>query len=360
MLLTALCCEHDPRLAKREEMLALLKEMVKQGRSPLVRALGEANFPSLSPGQRYEILSCQPAESLTPADHDCLAQCAAGAGRLRDALSHAQAALQHGGDPQFERRRVIVELLFRLERADEAVNTAQRWAVTANAAPEPLAAMAELLVKFGRHSPADALFARAVAAKELTPQQRFDLLCRRAAICDGKRRWQFLLEAAETVPANSAGRNQCLDRIVAELVEPSQAEIAAELAAQTREPDLKAELLLVQAKLTESYKDQAEIYWQVHKLGRLDGECLNLAFMVWNVAEQPQRVIEVAEQYLRGRKLLSPQTELHELGIAYGAVGRNADERRTMQTDPEPPDGPKSSTGSQFNRGRQGMGGGMF
>jgi hypothetical protein len=360
-LLTAWCCEHDPRLGSREQMVTLLKEVARQGMGPLIREVSEENFPSLSPVQQYEILSCQPVKTLTAAEQDRLAQVAAKAGRLGEALAHAQAALLRGnGERQFERHYAVVELLLRLEKTGEAVKTARRWAAAVDATPEPLAAVAELLAKYGAQPPADELFVRALAAKELAPQRRFGLMCRRAAIQQGLRRWQLLLDAAEAVPAASPGRRQCLEMIVAELVDPSQAEVAAQLAGRTHDPDLKAGLMLTQAELSTSPEDRAEIYWQIYKVGRLPGQNFNSAFNAWNLAKQPQRVIEAAEQGLRSGRRLGPQTELGELTFAYRAVGCELDARRAASADPEPPESPKSPPGRDRRSRGQGMGMGMF
>lgn len=357
LLLAAWCCEHDPRLGSREEMVTVLKDMARQGLSLLARGVNEDNFPSLSAVQRYEVLSCLPVEIVTAADRDCLAQAAAKAGRLNESLAHAQAALQSGnGDRQFERHCAVVELLLRLERANEAVETAQRWAAAPHIAPEQLAAMAELLAKHGSQSTADALFIRSLAGKELTPQERFGLICRRAALCQAERRWQLLLEAAETMPADSAGRHQCLAMIVAELVEPRQAEVAAQLAGRTQDPELKSALMLKQAELSAGPEDQAEIYWQLFEASRLADKCFDSACSAWIRAQQPQRVIEAVERWLRCGKRLSPQAELQELAIAYRLVGREADARRAASNDPEPPENRKSPSG----RNRRDLGTGMF
>ena len=97
------------------------------GRS--AREVNEGNFPSLSPAQHYAILSALPAKALTAADQDRLAALAAEAGRLDEALAHAQAALSRDkGGRRFERHRAVVELLLKLERAGEAEETARRWA----------------------------------------------------------------------------------------------------------------------------------------------------------------------------------------------------------------------------------------
>ena len=62
LLLSALCCQHDPRLGDREQMVAMLKDVARQGPGALTQAVIEDSFPSLRPAERYDVLLCQPAE----------------------------------------------------------------------------------------------------------------------------------------------------------------------------------------------------------------------------------------------------------------------------------------------------------
>ena len=141
----------------------------------------EENFPSLSPAERYRIMSCQPDDTLVAQDRDDLARLAAELGRLDEALAHAQAALQSGsGAGQFERQCMVVDLLARLGKTAEAAENARRWATATGATTEQLTAMGELLAKSGNEAAGDELFVRALAAKQLTRQQRFGVMCRRA------------------------------------------------------------------------------------------------------------------------------------------------------------------------------------
>ncbi len=87
LLLTALCCQHDPRLGDHEQMVAMLKQFASQGPGPMLQTAIEDGFPSLTPLERYEILLCQPAKGRTAAAEDALAGAAAAAGRLEAALS---------------------------------------------------------------------------------------------------------------------------------------------------------------------------------------------------------------------------------------------------------------------------------
>ncbi|MCX7426562.1 MAG: hypothetical protein NTW96_13180, partial [Planctomycetia bacterium] len=317
--------------------------------------VNEGNFPSLSPAQHYAILSALPAKTLTAADRDRLSGLAAEAGRLDEALAHAQAALSRDkGGRRFERHRAVVGLLLKLERAGEAEETARRWAASSDPTPEQRATMAELLARHGRQPVAEELFVAALGAKYLAPERRFGLLCRRAAVAKGRQRWDLLLEAARIVPAESPARDQCLDTIDAELVDPSQAEAAAQLAAAAKDPRIKASLLLAEARLHIDPKRRAEAYWQVYKLGWLSDDLAYAACYAWNSSGEPRRVIEFAETRLRNGKGLSLDVS-RALETAYRAAGRERDARRAAPGDPEPTDRTQGSPARDA-----GQGGGMF
>ena len=96
LFLTAWCLRLDPKPESVDQTVALLKDVGRQGFGRLARQATEANFPSLSAAQRYEVLLCQPDETRTAADRDRLAQAAAKAGRLDEALAQARAALAAG------------------------------------------------------------------------------------------------------------------------------------------------------------------------------------------------------------------------------------------------------------------------
>jgi len=352
LLLTAWCHENNPGFCSRELTIDALKQLARQGAGPLTRHIDGRFFPSLAPAERYDILSCLPPESLKAEDWDRLAAAAAEAGRATESLAHARAALRSdGGRRLFERRRLVVELLLRLERGDEAAESAVRWA--AEAPPEQAAELAELLAKFGRSQMADELFFRILEDKNLTTNARYGLLCRRASVHRGQLRWQLLLEAAETAKQDSPGRNRALDLIVAELTEPIQAETAGQLAAAAKSPDIKFRMLLAQADLSVVLQDRSELFWEVYQSGRLPENRYDTAFGAWNAENHPERVIEVAETVLRRGERLKTDGQMRELSLAYRNAGRELDARRAAFDDP-PPEKPRDS-GSRRPRGGMGF-----
>ncbi len=227
--------------------------------------------------------------------------------------------------------------------------------------------MAELLAKYGRRQPADRLFVQALAAKGLAAREQFGLLCRRAEINQGPKRWRILMDAAAAAPAGSPGRRQPVEAILAELTEPGQMEIAAELAGRAPGAEVKAALLLRQAELTDDADAQAELYWRVYTSGQLPENQFDAAYRAWNAARQPQHVIEAAEQWLRaGNSFALNTTALVDLAVAYRAVGRDRDAQRAATGEPEPSPLQRPSPGRSHRSGRgtggmSGMGGmGMF
>ena len=139
------------------------------------------------------------------------------------------------------------------------------------------------------------------------------------------------------LPADSPGRRQCMQWITAELTEPSQAEVAAQLAVRAPDAAIKAQLLLAQAGLTASIEERAALYWEVAQLGQLSDADFYPAYAAWNAVGKPERVIEVAEARLRSGKWWRLDAERLELAVAYRAAGRHLDARRAATTDPEPP-----------------------
>ena len=219
--------------------------------------------------------------------------------------------------------------------------TIRRFSGAANATPEQTAILAELLAKYGRAKIADELFAHVLEKKGLTPSERYGFLCRRAAINRGQQRWRLLLEAAETVPEKSPGRNRALDLIVAELTEPIQAEVAGQLAAVAKSPDVKFKLLLAQADMSVALEDRSELFWEVYQSGRLPRDRYETAFTAWNADNHPERVIEIAEKILRRGERLKTEGEMRELSSAYRSSGRELDAQRAAFDDP-PPEKPRN------------------
>jgi hypothetical protein len=331
-------------------VVRLLKEVASRGPVLLTRFIAEGNFHSLTASQRYAILMSQPAKhAKSAADYDCLAHAAIEAGNLGEALEHARAALASDGRGcQFKRQYAVVELLLRLEKAGEATKTAKRWATATEPSPEQIATMAELLAKYGCQASADSLFVHALEAKNLSSQQRFGLMCRRAVVHQGLERWRMLIDATAVVPTDSAGRRRCLEMVLSDLNELSLAEVAGQLAERTEDPRLKAELLLRQADLSQSLEVRGRLGWQVYQAGQLPEDRFDSVCIAWNSAKQPERVIELAESQLRSGKRLGWEV-LQELEIAYRAAGRDADAQRAASADPEPP--LQEPTPSRRNRG---------
>ncbi len=353
-VLYAWCFEREPALGDREHMLALLRKVAASRATALARLVAEGHFRTLRPEELYAILSAMPESRRSAEDEDRLAAAARAAGRLKEALAHAQAAIakvdsSRGSGP---RHRTLVELHLKLGQAEAARAAARKWASAEDRAAEDLAVMAELLARYAQAQPADDLFAKALAERKLARKERYRLMKRWAETSQGVPRWQRLVEAAELAQAGSEERRACLDALLAELQGAARAEVAAQLAAATGCRDLKAALLLRQAELARDQDVASDLAWRVYCMGQLDEERLAWADRLWSAADQPRRTIEACEAVLRGGKRL-PGSAAIGLARAYRAVGRRADAQRALTRDAEPaPPAPAAPRG--------GRGGGFF
>jgi tetratricopeptide (TPR) repeat protein len=276
LLLRAWCRHLDPDAGNPETMFADLRKVAASPAVGLTRFIARDAFPELSPQALYDILLAQDASLRRPADWDHLAQAAAAAGRLAEALEHAEAALaaKEDGSRPFDRHKIRVELLLRLRRVDEAEKAAETWGAQAGPSVEELAQMAELLSSHHARSPAIAMLDRALAQDNLPPGRRHDLLLRKASLSDGLARWRLLVQAAEIESADSHPPQRTLDTLLAELHRPQQAEIAATLAAETNDPQLQTALRIRQAELTADAKAAGDLAWEIYRSRRLKDDRL--------------------------------------------------------------------------------------
>jgi hypothetical protein len=335
-LLQAWCLENDRRLGTHDRLVGHLLEVAQSDAPDLLRFVAEGNFPSLTGGERYAILSLQPNATRTAQDYDRLAEAAVAAGKPQDALRHVEAALSRGGADgrEGQRRRRCVELLLRLNRASDAVAAAQLWAAGIRRQPHELASMAELLASHAQQEPTEQLFGKALADGELSALDRYTLLRRWAAIRTGAARCEKLLEAAALKPSGSRERRECVDLLRRELATAVQADIAGQLAAKTADVELAAELVVRQAELTPDVSQAAVLLGKLYEAGRLDAARLAWACQTWNLAGQEARVIGVCEAELRAGRRLSPATAA-ELAVAYRAEHRERDAKRAGSRDAE-------------------------
>jgi hypothetical protein len=361
LLLQAWCLENDRRPGNRDRLVTQLLEVAQSGLPELLRFVTAANFPSLTAAQRYAILALQDEGTRTAEDNDRLAEAAIAAGRETEALAHVEAALaQHAPEADvFARQRRRIELLLRLSRAEEAVSAAQRWARAADRRPHDLASLAELLAAHAQLRPADELFERAAQPRTLAAEERYALLRRWAAVRQGAARCEKLLEAAALQPADSPARRECVDLLRRELATAAEAETAGQLAANTADASLAAELIFRQAELTPDVRLAAALLWELAESERLGDARLAYACQTWNRAGQPGWVIRVGEAALRGGQRLPP-TVTAELAVAYRAEGREAEARRAASRDAEPVPGADAGAERHTPNDRPRMGGGFF
>jgi hypothetical protein len=195
--------------------------------------------------------------------------------------------------------------------------------------------MGEILAKYGQKAKADKLFTQALNQGDLEPGRRYDLLVRLANIHGGLRRWKALVEAASLQKVDSAARRECLDTVLTELNRPLHSEIAGSLADAAKDPQIELDLRLRQAELTPDWNESSQIVWEIYESGRLPDGRLAWACGRWNGADQPKRVIEAAENWLRSGRPLPDDVPI-QLEAAYRSVGRTSDAERAATSDPEP------------------------
>jgi hypothetical protein len=342
-LLTAWCLENGPRTMPRERRIELLCDVARSGARGLMDFITEEQFPTLPNEARYAVLLLQPEAERTAVDDDRLAWAAAGLGRRVEALEHLRSASERDrraeqpGAKQREaaRQQMRVQLFLESSQFAEATAVVEQWAAEYAEDATALAEMAELLARHAQPQHADRLAGAALAIETLDDAARYALLLRAAQWREGAERCRTLLEAAQLQPAGSRERAECLQRLLAELNVPARAELAGWVADQTDEADLRAALWTRQAELTHDTRRGAELFWQVHSLGRLGDSRLAKASRIWNQTGHAARVIDVCEQRLRaGRRL--PTGVPEQLAAAYRAENRPRDARRAASQPPPP------------------------
>ena len=368
IVLSACCFDRDPRLGSRNELLEALRGVVRDGAVSLTRFLAGRTLAWIEPRELYDLLLLSPQQDRRAVDWDHLAQAAADVGLLSDALQHVESALAcNAPDGRFEREKTRVELLLRLDRHEEAVRAAKAWAENGDPTSDQLASMGESLASRGQGPVAEELFNLATGSAELSPMERFNLLCRQAAVKEGVPRWRTLLEAAQLQPARFPGRLECMSSLIGELVDPAHAEIAMKLADETEDLDLQTQLLIRQAELTADMAAAADISWQLYQSDRLPADRFDWACETWNQAKMFDKVIDACETRLRSGRPLSEDAG-SQLVSAYQAAGCPQHARRASTNDPRPE--PPASIGrgevSPFDGRREAspfgpaLGGGMF
>jgi hypothetical protein len=358
VLLDAWCRENDPRIGPRRRMLDELAEVVESAKSNWARRVIAEGFPTLTDDERYAILLRQPQDVRSVDSCRQLAELAMELGKRAEALDHVEQAFALGaaGDAHEPTlRRLQVQLLLELDRETDALAVASARVASDKVRAEDLAAVGEVLGRHDQQQAAEELFAAALAKDDLDDAARCGLLRRLADTRRGVPRWEAILQAAELQPAGSPARRACLVILRKELRTTAHAELAGQLAADTKDPDLAAELQIRQAELTSDARLAADLTREVYEQKGLRDERLAWATQVWYRAGDMARIIQVCEQQLRAGKRL-PANVLIDLAAAYRATGRARDAERAATQDREP--AADSSPADALPRRR--LGGGMF
>lgn len=320
----------QPESPAQVEIPDALGRVAASGATGLVRFIDRNNFPSLDARQFYDILVQQPEATREAFDLDRLAKAAVEAGWWEKALGHVQAALalETSDGRQFERTRMLVEVLLRLDRVEEALKVVDGWDKASKQPVEQLAAMGEILARAGQGEESDKLFAEALRRDDLETHRRYDLLVRSANLQGDVPRWEALLEAAALQPSGSEARGRCLNQVLKELSwPPAMAKVAAKLASEVEDPEIQARLKIQQTDLTEKPAAAAEIAWGIFQAGQLPDGRLWWLCRLCRKANREDLIIKAAEARLRLDRPL-PNMVLRYLEEAYTSLGRKTDALR--------------------------------
>ncbi len=329
-LLLAWCRARQSESPAQAEIPDALARVAASGATGLVRFINRNNFPGLDTWQFYDILVQQPETTREASDLDRLAKAAVEAGWWEKALGHVQAALtrEQIDGHQFDRTRQLAEVLLRLDRAEEALKVVHDWQKEAKQSAERLATMGEILAQAGQGEESDRLFAEALERDDLDVHRRYDVLVRSANLRGDVPRWQALLEAAALQPSGSEARGRCLNQVLEELSwPPVMAKVAAKLADEVDDPEIKVRLRIQQADLAEEPAAAAEIAWGILQTGQLPEERLWWLCRLCRRADREDLIVEAAEARLRSGRSL-PNMVLRYLEEAYISLGRKADALR--------------------------------
>src|SRR4029077_7256990 len=105
--------------------------------------LSDASFAKLGGDAILNILLALPVERRRPRDWDKLAQYAVRTGRAIDAVGHLQAAMRTAGpvDDEFERVRLLIELLLKTGPLADGVALAEERGKMPGVTPEEMASI---------------------------------------------------------------------------------------------------------------------------------------------------------------------------------------------------------------------------
>jgi hypothetical protein len=318
------------------QVVTLLKQVAAGNAPALAQAIADGLFREVSSDKVHEILLAQSETERHAEDWDRLAVAATRSNRPRLAIEHYQAAIRAAGgtNDDFRRELALVRLLIEVGEFSTAVERSNEWAARRAVPPEQVLSLAELLHD-RNDATAQSLVRQALADRAATGERRYRLLFRRADLEAGLIRWRTLIEAMHAVPDASPLRTSARNRILSELTDPAQIELAAQLELEANDEPLQVLLLLRRAELCAAAlnrDDAANIAWSLYRTNRLPTDRFDWLSQRLSEAEKHDRLITVIESRLRSGSQLS-QDRLHWLASAYSALGRPIDAARARTND---------------------------
>jgi hypothetical protein len=165
-------------------MIRDLRSVAESRAIELTRTLARLDFTQLEPWEVHDLMSLQPVDTRTAADWEQLARLAVAALKIEVALQHARESLKtpDATERTYDRVVLLVELLLRLGRQEEAVGVTRGWTGRPERQHAEAIRLANLLATYGRRSDAAALLARAAQNKAIPPGDRYAIMLRQAEL----------------------------------------------------------------------------------------------------------------------------------------------------------------------------------
>lgn len=341
------------------EIVSLLTDVARSAAGDLIRNISDGAFLHVSAREMYAVLLEVPERQRTPADYDHLSRMAERAGQPEAAIRHLRSAIEKEkpASDTPDRTRRLVQMLLAANQPAAAVELARTRSNREDIAAEQIPALADILARGGEKQPAHQLIVAALSRPQATGITREELLMGRAEFEVALIRWRTLIEAASLLPEKSNQRLPIVARVVREMAQAEEFDLAGQLAHETKDQEIAAGLWLAQAENEVQRANAAaaaDICWNLYEARQLPSDRYGWFLSHLHTASQHERVIWFVEDRLRAGEAVDFEAMHSIVPLAYEALGRTDDANRA-RTQPRPP---APQPAGRFQRG--GMGGGFF
>ena len=322
--LLAWACEQEldeiPDAPRRRQRA--LETVIRSEADDLIALVTDGNFPSADQGELLRLLTEAARRRPSLVVLDGIVKLSLQQQERLRALDALQSALTMPGGATVQRRLLLVDLLLTLDRVEESHRVADELVSDHS----DLAVLAELGDTFGKYdvqSTADEYFQRAIQRAGQDPRTKRALLIRQARWHERGPRWRLLAEAAELMPRSDATWASQIRQIISEAQTADDADVLGELAAKTRRPEYRVQLLLQQAELTDDANEADAIYRLLLESGTVDVNDELSILRRLRAIGRPESVVSHLEGRLRRGHNMN-KSRIMTLASAYNAVGKTA------------------------------------